>query len=268
MHPANVGCLAAAGVDCCCLANNHVLDWGYGGLAETLTTLDAAGIARAGAGCDGAEAEAPAVLAVPVKGRVLVFSVGSTTSGIPREWAATLDRPGVNLLPDLLENTARRVGATMAAVKQPGDVVIASVHWGSNWGYDVPWEQIDFAHTLIEAGVDVVHGHSSHHPRPIEVYRDRPILYGCGDFLNDYEGIGGYEQYRSDLRLLYLIDLDPQDGQLVSARLVPFRVQRFRLTHASKADTNWLRDLLNRYGERFGTRLTPDDSGGLTLRWQ
>ncbi|MBU1263749.1 MAG: CapA family protein, partial [Gammaproteobacteria bacterium] len=50
MHPANVPCLTAAGIDCCVLANNHVLDWGYAGLAETLETLRRAGLQRAGAG--------------------------------------------------------------------------------------------------------------------------------------------------------------------------------------------------------------------------
>src|SRR5262249_15530203 len=62
MHPANVGCLTAAGIDCCCLANNHVLDWGHPGLEETLRVLDGAGIARAGAGRDAAEAAWPASL--------------------------------------------------------------------------------------------------------------------------------------------------------------------------------------------------------------
>src|SRR5262249_31369180 len=50
MHPRNVDCITAAHIDCCCLANNHILDWGYAGLAETLRTLDAAGIAHTGAG--------------------------------------------------------------------------------------------------------------------------------------------------------------------------------------------------------------------------
>jgi poly-gamma-glutamate capsule biosynthesis protein CapA/YwtB (metallophosphatase superfamily) len=68
MHPQNIGCLTAARSDCCCLANNHILDWGYDGLAETLRTLDAAGIAHAGAGGDAAEAAAPAVLDVRGKG--------------------------------------------------------------------------------------------------------------------------------------------------------------------------------------------------------
>jgi poly-gamma-glutamate capsule biosynthesis protein CapA/YwtB (metallophosphatase superfamily) len=43
-------------------------------------------------------------------------------------------------------------------------------------------------------------------------------LYGCGDFLNDYEGISGYEVFRSDLRLMYLPAMDPLRGKLVEAR--------------------------------------------------
>ena len=52
MNPRNVPCLTAAKIDCCCLANNHVLDWGYEGLVETLEALERAGLAVAGAGRD------------------------------------------------------------------------------------------------------------------------------------------------------------------------------------------------------------------------
>ena len=52
MHPANVRCLTRAGIDCCVLANNHVLDWGYAGLDETVRTLERAGVKTAGAGRD------------------------------------------------------------------------------------------------------------------------------------------------------------------------------------------------------------------------
>jgi poly-gamma-glutamate capsule biosynthesis protein CapA/YwtB (metallophosphatase superfamily) len=268
MHPENIGCLTAARIDCCCLANNHLLDWGYAGLTETLQTLDRAGIAHAGAGESAAAAGCPAMLDVPGKGRVLVFSMGSTTSGIPREWAATPDRPGVNLLEDLSEATAGRVAGQIRAAKRPGDVAVASIHWGANWGYEIPAEQIRFAHRLVAEGVDIVHGHSSHHVKPIEVYRDRLILYGCGDFLDDYEGISGYEEFRDDLRLMYLVQLDAQQGRLRHARLVPLQVRRFRLNRASAMDARWLCGLLNRLGTPFGTQvqLAPDNS--MILRWQ
>ncbi|TIM61462.1 MAG: CapA family protein, partial [Mesorhizobium sp.] len=62
MNPANIGCMAAARIDCCVLANNHVLDWDEPGLVETLDTLRLAGLACAGAGLDADEAAAPAVI--------------------------------------------------------------------------------------------------------------------------------------------------------------------------------------------------------------
>jgi poly-gamma-glutamate synthesis protein (capsule biosynthesis protein) len=268
MHPRNIGCITAARIDCCCLANNHVLDWGYQGLTETLQTLDEAGVARAGAGENAAAACSPAALDVAGKGRVLVFSVGSTTSGIPRKWGATKDQPGVNLLEDLSEQTARRVASRMWKLKRPGDVIVASIHWGSNWGYDIPAGQIKFAHRLIEEGVSIVHGHSSHHAKAIEVYRDRLILYGCGDFLTDYEGISGYEEFRGDLALMYLAEFDAQQNRLVELRLVPLRARRFRLNRASAADAAWLRNLLNRIGTPFGTEVELDDDNRLILRWR
>ncbi|GBD37429.1 putative polyglutamine synthesis accessory protein [bacterium HR36] len=149
MHPQNIGCLSAAQISCCALANNHVLDWGHAGLLETLDTLDKAGIARAGAGRNFDEAVAPAVLQVQGQGRVLLFALGSTTSGIPLDWRATAERPGVFLLEDLSESTAQSVAQHMCSAKQVGDVLIASIHWGANWGYDIPHEQIRFAHRLV-----------------------------------------------------------------------------------------------------------------------
>lgn len=267
MHPENIGCLTAARIDCCCLANNHMLDWGYEGLEETLQTLDLGGMAHAGAGRTLVEARSPVALDVPGKGRVLVFSLGSTTSGIPWTWGATRNRAGINLLADLSEATARRVARRMRRVKRPGDVTVASIHWGSNWGYDIPGEQIDFAHRLVEEGIDIVHGHSSHHAKTIEVFRDRLILYGCGDFLNDYEGIRGYEAYRGDLALMYLATVDPGQGQLVEARLVPLQAKRFRLHHASKPDATWLCAVLNRLGSPFGTHVQLEADQSMTLHW-
>jgi len=266
MRPWNIGCLTAARISCCSLANNHLLDWGDDGLRETLRTLDLAGIAHAGAGGGAAEAASAATLNVTGKGRVLVFSVGSPTSGIPWEWGATDDRPGVNLLEDLSEESARRLAGQMLSQRRPGDVTVASIHWGGNWGYHIPDEQVNFAHRLIDEGVSIVHGHSSHHVKALEVYRGRLILYGCGDFLTDYEGISGNEQFRGDLSLMYLVKVDPRQGQLVEARLVPMKLRRFRLNSASAADADWLCDLVNRLGAPFATQARLENDHSLTLR--
>ncbi len=280
MHPQNIGCLAAVGIDCCALANNHVLDWGYDGLAETLATLDQAGIKHAGAGMNAKEAQSPAVLDMAGRGCVLVFSFGSVTSGIPPQWAAGRDRPGVNLLEDLSDQTSRRLAARMREAKRPGDVIVASIHWGGNWGYEIPRAQIDFAHRLIEEGVDLVHGHSSHHFKALEVYRGRPILYGSGDLLTDYEGIGGHEVYRGDLAVLYFIQLDlvsrascprseggtPSTHRLIDLRLVPMQVRRFQLRRASPADVQWMQRTLHREAERFNTEVSLNPDNSLSVR--
>lgn len=254
MHPRNIACLTAAGIDCCVLANNHVLDWGEAGLEETLDTLAQAGRKQAGAGRNIQQAQQPAILPIPGKGRIIVFSFGHGSSGIPYHWAAGKERPGINRLPDLSDNSVQQVATLTQAVKKPGDILVASIHWGSNWGHQIPSEHIAFAHALIdEAGIDIVHGHSSHHPIGIEVYRDRPILYGCGDFLNDYEGIHGMERFRGDLALMYFPVMDPASGKLLRLELTATQTKRFQINRADRKDAQWLLDVLNREGRRFGT---------------
>ncbi|HKI64366.1 MAG TPA: CapA family protein [Burkholderiales bacterium] len=264
MHPGNVPCLGAAALDCCVLANNHVLDWGRAGLTETLATLHAAGLRTAGAGRDAAEAQAPAVIECRQGGRVLVFGLASETSGVPRDWAAAARRPGVSLLEDLSARSAEAVARRIAAHRREGDIVVASIHWGGNWGYDVAPEQRVFARALIDAGVvDVVHGHSSHHAKGIEMHRGRPILYGCGDLITDYEGIEGYEAFRPELSLMYFPTLDADSGRLLEFALTPMRLRRMRLERAAHDDAAWLRIALG----RLGTRLEARGDGRLVLRW-
>ncbi|TYC05471.1 CapA family protein [Micromonospora sp. WP24] len=261
MHPANVSCLAAARLDVCALANNHVLDFGPVGLADTLDALDGVGVATAGAGRDADSAWRPARVDLPGGRQLLVFAVAAASSGVAPHWAATPDRPGVAYLPEVSTAAADALAERIAAQAGPADRVLVSVHWGSNWGYDVPPEQVAFAHRLLDAGVDVVHGHSSHHPRPVEVHRGRLVLYGCGDLIDDYEGIGGNEAYRPQLRLLWLPTLDAPTGELRDLRAAPLRMRRMRLERAASAEAAWLADRLGRIGERFEV-----DSDGLLHR--
>lgn len=255
MHPENIACLTAAGIDVCTLANNHVLDYGYAGLEETLQTLRAAGIKTAGAGRDFQEAQRPAIVDLACDRRVLVFSFGSETSGIPAAWSATTERAGVDLPDDLSDSAAEDVLERVARVTQPGDVVIASIHWGSNWGYEVPAPHVRFAHRLLDGDITIVHGHSSHHPRPIEVYKEKLVLYGCGDFLNDYEGIGGCEQFAGDLALMYFPTIDADSGELIALRMTPTRIRRMQATRASQAEAEWLRETLTRASKAFGQEI-------------
>jgi poly-gamma-glutamate capsule biosynthesis protein CapA/YwtB (metallophosphatase superfamily) len=268
MSPENAGCLAAAGFDCCTLANNHILDWGYAGLLETLAILKRLGIKAAGAGQDLASARSPVVLDIGESRRVIVFAFASVTSGTPRNWAADWRTPGVNLLPDLSDESAIRLSREVGQIKQPGDIVIVSLHWGPNWGYHVPAEQIAFAHKLIDqADVSAVFGHSSHHAKAIEIYRDRLILYGCGDFLNDYEGIAGYEGYRDDLALLYAASFDAANAELLEFEIVPFQICGFRLIRPTSKDAAWLQETLDQQSQRFGVHIQSKPNGKLAVSW-
>jgi poly-gamma-glutamate synthesis protein (capsule biosynthesis protein) len=262
VSPENARCLAAAGIDCCALANNHVLDWGRDGLIDTLDTLDALGIRHAGAGRDATAGALPAALACGNRHRVLVYSAACESAGVPPDWAAGPRRPGVNLLPDLSDATASALADRIARDRKDGDIAIVSIHWGSNWGHAIDPEQRRFAHRLIDrAGVSIVHGHSSHHPRAIEVHDGRLVLYGCGDFINDYEGIAGHEEHRGDLAIMYFPEIDPATGRLVGLDMTPLQIRRLRLNRARPADADWLARTLDRESRKLGTRVARTAEG-------
>ncbi|MDP6704754.1 MAG: CapA family protein [Alphaproteobacteria bacterium] len=268
MHPRNADVLTRARIDFCSLANNHVLDWGYPGLEDTIDTLDRAGIAHAGAGRNREQAGAPAVLSLPDGGRVIVVSLATPSSGVASLWAASRQRPGVNLV-RLTERWLAYVQRRITAVKRAGDVAVASIHWGPNWGHEFEKNQRAFARRLIDdAGVDLVHGHSSHHVRGIEAYNGKLILYGCGDLINDYEGIPKtpeQEPFAPDLGLIYFARLSATDGRLVELRMQPTGMCRLKVRRADDNDAGRLEEILNREGARLGTRVV-NDNGCLRLQ--
>jgi poly-gamma-glutamate synthesis protein (capsule biosynthesis protein) len=267
MHPRNVDSLMAARVDVCVLANNHVLDYGHLGLDETIRTLAAAGLKVAGAGATIERAREPAIINPGNGPRILVLAVGSETSGIPFSWAATANSSGIDLLPDLSDRTADGLLDRVHCHKQRGDIAIVSIHWGDNWGYEVPDSHVRFAHRLLNGGVDLIHGHSSHHPRPVEIYKHKLVLYGCGDFITDYEGITGYEEFRDDLVLMYFPRIDPDTGQLVALHMTPLQIRKMQLVRPSTEDREWLRHRLASVSRDFGCDVTfAADEGTLLVQ--
>ncbi|MFW5682899.1 MAG: CapA family protein, partial [Phycisphaeraceae bacterium] len=278
MHPDNVDVLelASGSADpeaegrspvAAVLSNNHVLDWGYEGLEQTIETLGNAGLAPVGAGEDADAAAAPVAFDMVEGRRLVVFAYASKTSGVPAAWAARPDQAGVNLLPDYGRTTLDAVVRHIQSETRESDLVVFSVHWGGNWSYDVHEAQRRFAHALIErAGVDVVHGHSSHHVKGLEVHRDRLILYGCGDLITDYEGIGGHERFRPELSLLFFPSLDAETGELASLELVPMRLDRMRLQRADREQATWLRDTLREHSR--GVEIERTDADTLRVTWK
>jgi poly-gamma-glutamate synthesis protein (capsule biosynthesis protein) len=266
MHPKNVDLLVTAGIDVCLLGNNHVMDWGYDGLTETLDILSEKKIMTAGAGKNETSAAKPAIIETS-NGRLLVFSYATQSAGIPTSWKAESNKAGVNLLEDTEIEGVKKVIDDISSFYKDSDRVILSIHWGSNFGYEIPHWQRDFAHRILEEGiVDIIHGHSSHHPKGIELYNERLILYGCGDLINDYEGIKGYEEYRDDLSLLYFPILSAS-GALLSLIMTPMNINGFRLRNAVEKDIQWLADRLNRECRKLETSILRTDDGRLQLSW-
>jgi poly-gamma-glutamate synthesis protein (capsule biosynthesis protein) len=262
MSPENAGILSAV-ADCCALANNHTLDWGYAGLEDTLDALRRNGIAYSGAGENESLAWVPAVLNVPGGGRVLLWSLATPLSGAAPDWAATAERAGICLVVPG-RNALDKLARAIASQRSAGDLVVVSIHWGGNWGYRMHEAVRGREHALVDrAGVDVVHGHSSHHVRGIEIHRGKLILYGCGDLINDYEGIvdderyRGYERFRPELGALYFADLAAASGTLESLTIVPVKVRKLRIQAADGDDAAWLAGVWNRLGADLGgTRVT------------
>lgn len=265
MHPDHVACLAAARIDVCVLANNHVLDWGEEGFSDTLSCLRHAGFATAGAGRNHIEAAAPAVRALPGGRRLLVFAFATFDSGVPPAWEAN-HSPGVNMLPPDDAGLAGAIGHILSR-RRPGDLVVVSLHWGRNWVGRVPPRHRHIARRLIEAGAaDLVHGHSAHHPLPAEVHRGKLILYGCGDLINDYEGVADGRPARSDLVCLYAATLG-NNGDLRDLEVLPFRISRFRLMRMEHGEREWLRGFINDRSAPFGTRFAAGSRRHWHLAW-
>ncbi|MGE5334511.1 MAG: CapA family protein, partial [Nitrososphaerota archaeon] len=178
----NSAVLQVAHIDLVSLANNHALDYGSDALEDTLALLDAAATGHAGAGRTFEEAaQLAAIETFAGKIGLLAFTDNEWA------WEARADKPGVFFVPvDLRDSRAAHLFERVRQCRTMVDFLIVSAHWGSNWGRIPPPEHVQFGHALIDAGADMVFGHSSHVCRGVEIYQRRPILYGAGDFIDDY----------------------------------------------------------------------------------
>lgn len=219
----NVAVLKAAHIDAVSLANNHVLDYDYEGLYDTLHNLEQAGIRSAGAGTTLREASEPIIW--EVQGRKL--GLIACTDNEP-DWAASGKHPGVWYVPmQVQDERAHQLFEIVQRTKAEVAYLIVSLHWGPNWGYAPPPEHKPFAHALIDHGADLIFGHSGHIVRGIEVYQNKPIIYCAGNFIDDY---AVDEVERNDQSFLFLIELN---GTTLSRLLLyPTVIRHFQARRA------------------------------------
>ena len=246
----NIEVLTAARIDAVSLANNHVLDFDYEGLFHTMGNLEAAGIQYAGAGTTITEASDPAIWEVKRKQLGLI----AFTDNEPG-WEATEEQPGVLYVPiTLKDQRAVKLLELVRKTKALVDVLIVSAHWGPNWGDDPPAEHIPFAHALIDAGADVIFGHSGHVVRGIELYREKPILYCTGDFVDDY---AVDEIERNDQSCMFVVEID---GQRISRLLLyPTVIEAFQARRAKQNERKVIVARMQRLCRKLNTTTTWDE---------
>ncbi|KAI9669676.1 MAG: hypothetical protein M1831_007372 [Alyxoria varia] len=275
MHPANVEALKPAKIDYAGLANNHTLDFREAGLADTVKTLRKAAIAFAGAGDTRAEALQPARLKLP-RGSgnaghdVLVWSA----SDHPQEWGKV---PQFHLI-DYSSKVRSRLkdmlcgeeGTKDMGTKTP-PLKVFSVHWGPNYSWEPANEIHSLAHWLVdECGVDIIHGHSSHHVQGVEKYKDSVIIYGCGDFVDDYALVA---DYRNDLSAVWRVSV-VEEGvdtkpRIEKLEVFPTKIKQFQACRLeqNEADHEWVRDKIVECSKKFdmGVSYRIGDAGQLVF---
>ena len=247
-----VPALDAAGVDCCALANNHLLDYGPVALGDTLDQLDAVGIARTGAGRTLEEALEPGFLVVGG----LDVAVVSLTDNTP-EYAAGEGSPGVARVEFDVEDDRTRdlVGEALSrAVDADPDLLVASLHWGPNMVEAPSASYRAFARWLAEAGVDLVHGHSAHVFQGIEVIDGVPVLYDTGDFVDDY---AVDPDLRNDRSFLFEARV-ARNGTVEAVRLWPTEIEDCRVTTAGPRAARWSRERMRELSAPYGTDFDRD----------
>ncbi|KAK1763904.1 putative polyglutamate biosynthesis protein [Phialemonium atrogriseum] len=289
MHPANVAALSAAHVDFANLANNHVLDFHEEGMYETVTTLRNAGISFAGAGESAEEGMRPAVLEIPRDRRTSSGrSSGETDRGPllrifsasdhPVSWSSV---PAFRLI-DYSEPTRNHLRDTIlpqtrhqtADEPSPATLNVFSVHWGPNYSWSPAPLIRSLAHFLIdECGIDIIHGHSAHHIQGVEIYKGKLILYGCGDFVDDYAVSPGY---RNDLGAVWRVTAtEDAEGMakgslgLKTLEVFPTRNLLFQagLMRPDEEGHQWVRSTLMRLCGELGTEVASElgDEGQLVI---
>lgn len=215
----NVQSLLAAKINIVSLANNHVLDYEESALLRMLDVLDNQGVLHVGAGRDLAQSLKPALCHVKdQKIGMLAF-----TDNEP-DFGAEEKRPGVYYMPTKMnDKRVKNFIKCVQQLQQQVDFLIVSAHWGSNWGYDVPKDHVILAHALVEAGADLIFGHSGHIFRGIEIYKERPIIYCAGDFIDDY---AVDEIEKNDESFIFLLEREP--GKKLKLYLYPTLIEQFQ----------------------------------------
>ena len=245
--PKNVQALVKADINVVSLANNHSKDFGDEGLLETIKILDETHILHVGAGRTIQEAHKPVIIE---KQGIKLGIIGATDN--EPTWQATESTPGVNFftvhdLAELLDQIKH--------LKERVDFVVVSLHWGPNMRQQPTKEYIDAAHKMIDAGADIIHGHSAHIFQGVAMYKNKLIMYDTGDFVDDYRID---PVLRNDQGLLFFVTINK--GVIKQADLTPTLISNMQVNLAHGAEKKEITEKIKKLSAELGTTISDDGS--------
>jgi gamma-polyglutamate biosynthesis protein CapA len=173
-HPESAKALKTAGFDVLTLANNHFGNYGQNGMLKTFEYLTAQGIDYVGAGKNSAEMKNPVIK--EVKGLKIAF-LGYGYG--PDYYAATADKAGFAFM------DAAQMIKDVKALQDSVDLIIVTMHDGTEYVNAPTEHQKNFAHLAIDNGADLVIGHHPHVVQEMEIYNEKYIFYSLGNFIFD-----------------------------------------------------------------------------------
>lgn len=228
--PDKVQTLIEGKIDVVNLANNHILDFNQEGFFETLKILEQKNIKYVGVGKNIDEARKPIIIK---KDKTKIGIIGYTDN--EPGWIATKTKPGINYIE---VGNIEKVINDIKDIKTQVDLLILSIHWGPNKIERPTKEFINFAHQMIDAGVDIIHGHSAHIFQGIEIYKNKIIMYNTGDFVDDYMV---YPDLRNDHSFLFRVKII--NSKIKNIELVPVIISNMQVNLAKE---NEAQEILNR----------------------
>lgn len=238
--PDRVEILRRAHITIANIANNHILDFDKQGMFDTIQTLDNAGICHTGAGNNAKAAQAACIF---VRDNVRIGVIGATDN--EPTWAATATSAGTNYFnvqhPEPLINQIKKLRKTV-------DIIIVSLHWGPNMREYPDASYIACAHALIDAGADIIHGHSAHVIQGFQWYQQKLILYDTGDFVDDY---AIDPALRNDLSCLFIVSIEK--NRIEQLQLIPTVIKDMQVHRATGAESDAIFSLVRHRCALFPT---------------
>ena len=212
--PQAVSALTGAGFNLVSIANNHMMDYYETGLFDTMSILNANHILFAGGGKNIDEARKPAIIEKNgLKIGLLAYSdmAELVFAGEPYlKYAADRNKSGIS------PRNYEAVREDVRKLRGQVDLLAVSLHWGVEDSFKVSDEQREFAHKLIDDGVDLILGHHPHQFQGIEIYKGKPVFYSMGNFL--------FDQNEPENMESFIIDMKYKGTELTELSAIPVRI--------------------------------------------